>query len=112
MEWFLAWSNVGTLWFVQLCMLLEYNILVGNKSDYLLYMSLCGAQREDADVKQVVKAFRKEFFVWNLVMFLAAGGCFLLSLLPAGSASFQVIYITLYQVAKVLAFQLQHQSFQ
>lgn len=102
MEWFLAWSNVGTLWFVQLCMLLEYNFLVGNKSDYLLYMSLCGAQRQDADVKQVVKEFRKEFFIWNLLMFLAAGGCFLISLLPAGSVSFQVIYITLWSAALII----------
>jgi len=102
MEWFLAWSNVGTLWFVQLCMLLEYNFLVGNKSDYLLCMSLCGEQREDTDVKQVVRAFRKEYFVWNFVMFLSAGGCFLLSLLPAGSASFQVIYITLWSAALII----------
>ena len=88
MNWMLAWSYVSTMWFVQLCMLLEYSFLVNKKSDYLLCMTIRGEQREDTDVKQVVHEFNKEFFLMNLVMFLAVGGCFLIALLPAGAMSF------------------------
>ena len=61
LDWLLAWSHVEMLWFVQLCMLLGYKYLVGKKSDYLLCMTIRGEQREDEDVKQVVREFNKEY---------------------------------------------------
>lgn len=99
MNWMLAWSYVSTMWFVQLCMLLEYSFLVNKKSDYLLCMTIRGEQREDTDVKQVVHEFNKEFFLMNLVMFLAVGGCFLIALLPAGAMSFFMFFLTLWTTA-------------
>lgn len=102
MGWMLAWSYVSTLWFVQLCMLLEYKYLVGKKSDYLLCMTIRGEQREDADVEQVVREFNKEFLWMNLVMFVAAGVCFLLALLPVGTGAFYVFFIALWTAALIL----------
>jgi len=102
MDWMLAWSYVGTLWFVQLCMLLEYKYLVGKKSDYLLCMTIRGEQREDADVEQVVREFNKEFLWMNLVMFVAAGGCFLIALLPAGTGALHVFFLTFWSAALIL----------
>ena len=102
MDWFLAWSFVGTLWFVQLCMLLEYSFLIGKKTDYLLCMTIRGEQREDADVKQVVREFNKEFLWMNLVIFVAAGGCFLIALLPAGTGALHVFFLTFWSAALIL----------
>ena len=102
MDWMLAWSHVSLLWFVQLCMLLGYKYLVGKKSDYLLCMTIRGEQREDADVKQVVRAFNKEFLLMNLVMFVTAGGGFLLALLPVGTGVFYVFFIALWSAALIL----------
>lgn len=102
MDWFLAWSYAGTLWIVQLCILLEIYYLVGKKSDYLLCMTIRGEQREDSDVKQVVREFNKEFFGMNLIMFVAAGGCFLISLLPAGTGAFHVFFLTFWTAALIL----------
>lgn len=102
MDVMLAFSCVSTLWFVQLCMLLEYKFLVGKKSDYLLCMTIRGEQREDTDVKQVVQAFNKEYFLLNIVMFVAAGGCFLIALLPAGTGSFHLFYLILWTTALIL----------
>ncbi len=102
MDWILAWSYAGTLWFVQLCMLLEISYLIGKKSDYLLCMTIRGEQREDEDVKRVVREFKIEFFRMNVVMFLAAGGCFLISLLPAGTGAFHVFYLTLWTTALIV----------
>jgi len=102
MDWMLAWSYAGTLWFVQLCMLLEYSFLIGKKSDYLLCMTIRGEQREDADVVRVVREFKIAFFRMNVVMFLAVGGCFLISLLPAGTGAFHVFYLTLWTTALIV----------
>ena len=102
MDWMLAWSYAGTLWFVQLCMLLEISYLIGKNSDYLLCMTIRGEQREDADVKRVVREFKIAFFRMNVVMFLAAGGCFLISLLPAGTGAFHVFFLTLWTTALIV----------
>lgn len=102
MDWMLAWSYVGTLWVVQLCMLLEISYLVGKKSDYLLCMTIRGEQREDSDVKQVVREFKDELLWMNGVMFVATGGCFLLSLLPVGAGAFHVFYLTFWTTALIL----------
>ena len=102
MDVMLAFSYVSTLWFVQLCMLLEYKFLVGKKSDYLLCMTIRGEQREDTDVKRVVQAFNKEFFLLNLVLFLATGGFFLIALLPAGTGAFHLFYLTLWTTALII----------
>ena len=98
-DWFLAWNYVGTLWFVQLCMLLDYVFLVGKKSDYLLCMTIRGEQREDPDVKLVLKAFKKKFWRMHGVMFAAAGGFFLIALLPAGVMSLSIFYMTVWITA-------------
>jgi len=102
LDWLLAWSHVEMLWFVQLCMLLGYKYLVGKKSDYLLCMTIRGEQREDEDVKQVVREFNKEYLWMNLVLFAAAGGCFLLALLPVGTGAFYMFFIALWSAALIL----------
>ena len=102
LDWLLAWSHVEMLWFVQLCMLLGYKYLVGKKSDYLLCMTIRGEQREDEDVKQVVREFNKEYLWMNLVLFAAAGGCFLLALLPVGTGAFDMFFIALWSAALIL----------
>ena len=100
-DWFLAWNYVGTLWFVQLCMLLDYVFLIGKKSDYLLCMTIRGEQREDVEVMRLVQTFKKEFWLLHGVMFATAGGIFLILLLPAGMASLPVFYITLWCTAVI-----------
>ncbi len=102
MNWALAWFYVGTMWFVQLCLLLEYSFLVGKKKDYLLCMTIRGEQREDTDVKQVASEFKRKFWVMNGVMFVAAGGFFLIALLPIGLASLPIFYMTFWLTALIL----------
>ena len=62
MDLLIAFCYAGTAWFVQLCMLLEYRYIAGKKSEYLLFMTIPGEQREDAEVKELVRRFKKEFW--------------------------------------------------
>ena len=101
-DWLLAWFYVGTLWFVQLCMLLDYFFLVGRKSDYMLCMTIRGEQRRDADVMRVLCEFKKKYWMMNGVMCVTAAGVFLIVLLPAGLASLPIFYMTFWLTALIL----------
>lgn len=101
MEFWLAFTFASTMWFVQLCLLLDLHFVTGKKSDYLLYMTIRGEQREDADVLRLVKGFKKEFWIMMAGMFAATGGFFLFPLLPAGELSLQMIYMTLWCTALI-----------
>ncbi len=94
MNFLIALCYVGTAWFIQLCMLWEYHFLVGKNAEYCLFMTIRGEQRKDADVVQVIEAFKKEFWKAMAVLFVTAGGFFLLALLPAGEASLSLLYMT------------------
>jgi len=102
MDWMLACTYVSTVWFVQLCMLLEFHCLLGKNSDYLLCMTIRGEQREDADVKQVVKEFQKEFWKMMAELFVASLGFFSISLLPTGSGSPQLFYLTVWMTLLIV----------
>lgn len=102
MDWLLAWTYAGTAWFVQLCMLLEIHCLLGKNSEYLLCMTIRGEQREDVDVKRVVRAFRNEFWKMMAVLFAAVVGFFPISLLPTGSGSAQLFYLLAWTTALIV----------
>lgn len=93
MNFWIAFSYAVTAWFIQLCMLWEYHFLVGKKAEYLLCMTIRGERREDADVVRLVQAFKKEFWKAMAVLFVTAGGFFLLAWLPAGAASLSLFYM-------------------
>jgi len=93
MNYWIAFSYAVTAWFIQLCMLWEYHFLVGKKAEYLLCMTIRGERREDADVVRLVQAFKKEFWKAMAVLFVTAGGFFLLAWLPAGAASLSLFYM-------------------
>lgn len=101
MDFLLAFSYASTLWFVQLCLLLDLHFITRRKSEYLLFMTIRGEQREDGDVLRVVKAFKKE--VWSVMagMFVATGIFFLLPLLRRGELSLSTIYMTLWCTALI-----------
>ncbi len=101
MDWILAFSYAGTMWFAQLCLLLDIFFIVGKKSDYLLFMTIRGEQREDKDVQQLVRGFKKEFWIMMAGMFAATSVFFLVPLLPAGDLSLQTIYMTLWCTALI-----------
>ena len=63
MDFLLAFSYASTLWFVQLCLLLDLHFITRKKSEYLLFMTIRGEQREDADVVQVVREVKKEVWI-------------------------------------------------
>ncbi|MBQ8798249.1 MAG: hypothetical protein IJZ55_01635 [Lachnospiraceae bacterium] len=101
MDWILAFSYAGTMWFTQLCLLLDIFFIVGKKRDYLLFMTIREEQREDEDVKQVVREFKKSFWMMMGGMFAATGVFFLIPLLPAGDLALQTIYMTLWCTALI-----------
>lgn len=101
MDLFLAFSYASTLWFVQLCLLLDLYFITRKKSDYLLFMTIRGEQREDADVLQLIRTFKKEFWVMMAGMFAATGVFFLLPLLREGELSLSMIYMTLWGTALI-----------
>ena len=103
MDLLLAFCYAGTAWFAQLCMLFEYRFIVGKKSEYLLFMTIPGEQREDAEVKELVRRFKKEFWAWMAGLFAAIGGFFLILLLPAGVESSQLMYLIVWCTVLIVA---------
>ena len=101
MDFLLAFSYASTLWFVQLCLLLDLHFITRKKSEYLLFMTIRGEQREDADVVQVVKGVKKEVWIMMAVMFATTGVFFLLPLLRKGELSLSTIYMTLWCTALI-----------
>lgn len=99
----MALSYAGIAWFMQLCLLWSVNFVVGKKADYLLFMNIQGEQREDADVLRTVQAFKKEFWTYMGIFFVTALGHFLLIMLPVGIDSLQVLYLTLWCTALIVA---------
>ena len=102
MDFLLAFSYASTLWFVQLCLLLDLHFITRKKSEYLLFMTIRGEQREDADVVQVVREVKKEVWIMMAVMFAATGVFFLLPLLRKGELSLSTIYMTLWCTVLIL----------
>ena len=101
MDFLLAFSYASTLWFVQLCLLFDLYFITRKKSEYLIFMTIRGEQREDVDVVQVVKGLKKEVWVMMAVMFVATGVFFLLPLLRKGELSLSIIYMTLWCTALI-----------
>lgn len=99
MDFILAFSYAATMWFAQLCLVLDVHFIAGKKAKYLLYMTISEEQREDRDVQQVVKAFKKEFWRMMAVMFATTGVFFLIPFLPGGDLALQTIYMTLWCTA-------------
>lgn len=93
---FLAISYGACAWFVQLCLLFDIHFIVGKKADYLLFMSIHGEQREDEDVQNIVKQFKKAFGGMMIHMFFAVGIFFLLLLIPNAVASLSYFYLILW----------------
>lgn len=103
METVMAFFYVGTAWFCLFCVLFECHLLVRKKSEYLLFMTIRGAQREDAEVKWLVRAFKKEALLWAAGLFAATGAFFLLSILPVGRDAAQICYFSLWVCGLLLA---------
>lgn len=103
METVMAFFYAGTAWFCLFCVLFECHLLVRKKAEYLLFMTIRGAQREDAEVKWLVRAFKKEALLWAAGLFAATGVFFLLSLLPVGRDSAQICYFSLWVCGLLLA---------
>ncbi len=98
----LALFMAGTAWFVQLCMMWGTSFLTKKKSDYLLFMTIRGEQREDVDVERLVKAFKKEYNLWMLVTFLATAVHFIIVLLPFSVDSLQMLYFCIWCTVAIL----------
>lgn len=103
MDLILALSYAGTAWFVQLCMLLDIPFIVGKKAEYLLFMTIRGEQREDADVKELVRKFKKEFWSWMTGLFIVTGVFFLILLLPVGVTTGQLLYLIVWCTVLILS---------
>lgn len=94
----LAVCYIGCVWFIEACLLLGDWMIIRKKSDYVLYMTIRGEQRKDADVVRIVKEYKAALWKFAVLLFAASAGF----LAFGGYASYHIWYLTVWTTGAIL----------
>lgn len=94
----LAVTYIVTALVVEAAILLGDLMVIRKRSDYLLYMTIRGEQRDDPEVVRLVKQYKAALWRFAVVIFVLSFGFFLCG----EYASFAILYLTAWCTAAIL----------
>ncbi len=94
----LAISYIAVALTIEMAFLLEALLIIRKKSDYLLYMTIRGEQRNDPEVVRLVKQYKAELWKFAIGLFGLSFGFFLCG----EYMSFGILYLTAWCTAAIL----------